>query len=97
MRRLSPLITRTSTPTSPRSSTGRGASTRGCGSRPNGVRSTSSCSGPTSRSRRPAETAAGLRRVNDPIEGTKLPPVPLDKIEELIARDPLPLLGLERP
>jgi predicted TIM-barrel fold metal-dependent hydrolase len=45
----------------------------------------------------PAETAAGLRRVNDPIEGTKLPPVPLDKIEELIERDPLPLLGLERP
>jgi predicted TIM-barrel fold metal-dependent hydrolase len=45
----------------------------------------------------PAETAAGLRRVNEPIEGTKLPPVPLDRIEELIARDPLPLLGLERP
>jgi len=45
----------------------------------------------------PGETAAGLRRVNDPIEGTKLPPVPLDKIEELIARDPLPLLGLEQP
>ncbi len=45
----------------------------------------------------PAETAAGLRRVNDPIAGTSLPPVPLDKIEELIERDPLPLLGLERP
>ena len=45
----------------------------------------------------PAETAAGLRRVNDPIAGTKLPPVPLEKIEELIERDPLPLLGLERP
>jgi len=45
----------------------------------------------------PAETAAGLRAVNDPIAGTNLPPVPLDKIEELIARDPLPLLGLERP
>lgn len=45
----------------------------------------------------PAETAAGLRAVNDPIAGTKLPPVPLEKIEELIARDPLPLLGLERP
>jgi uncharacterized protein len=44
----------------------------------------------------PAETAAGLRRVNDPIEGTALPPVPLDQIEELIERDPLPLLGLER-
>ncbi len=45
----------------------------------------------------PAETAAGLRSVNDPIEGTRLPPVPLDKIEELIARDPLPLLGLNPP
>jgi predicted TIM-barrel fold metal-dependent hydrolase len=45
----------------------------------------------------PAETAAGLRAVNDPIAGTKLPPVPLDAIEELIERDPLPLLGLEHP
>jgi uncharacterized protein len=45
----------------------------------------------------PAETAAGLRRVNDPVAGTSLPPVPLDKIEVLIERDPLPLLGLERP
>jgi predicted TIM-barrel fold metal-dependent hydrolase len=45
----------------------------------------------------PAETAAGLRRVNDPIEGTRLPPVPLDANERLIERDPLPLLGLERP
>lgn len=45
----------------------------------------------------PAETAAGLRSVNDPIAGTALPPVPLDRIEDLIERDPLPLLGLERP
>jgi predicted TIM-barrel fold metal-dependent hydrolase len=45
----------------------------------------------------PAETAAGLRRVNDPIEGTGLPPVPTEQIEELIERDPLALLGLERP
>jgi predicted TIM-barrel fold metal-dependent hydrolase len=45
----------------------------------------------------PAETAAGLRAVNDPIAGTKLPPVPLDAIEALIERDPLPLLGLEHP
>jgi predicted TIM-barrel fold metal-dependent hydrolase len=45
----------------------------------------------------PAETAAGLRRVNEPIAGTALPPVPLAAIEELIERDPLPLLGLERP
>jgi predicted TIM-barrel fold metal-dependent hydrolase len=45
----------------------------------------------------PAETIHGLRRVNDVIAGTALPPVPLDRIEELIHRDPLPLLGLERP
>ena len=45
----------------------------------------------------PAETAAGLRVVNAPIAGTKLPPVPLDAIEEIIARDPLPLLGIDRP
>ena len=45
----------------------------------------------------PAETIAGLRRVNDPIAGTALPPVPLDAIDELIHRDALPLLGLERP
>jgi predicted TIM-barrel fold metal-dependent hydrolase len=45
----------------------------------------------------PAETAAGLRRVNDAIAGTGLPPVPLDPIEAIIERDSLPLLGLERP
>jgi hypothetical protein len=45
----------------------------------------------------PAETAAGLRAVNAPIAGTALPPVPLDAIEHLIERDPLPLLGLTRP
>jgi hypothetical protein len=45
----------------------------------------------------PAETAAGLRAVNAPIAGTALPPVPLDAIERLIERDPLPLLGLTRP
>jgi uncharacterized protein len=45
----------------------------------------------------PAETAAGLRRVNEPIAGTSLPPVPLDAIEAIIERDPLPLLGLEHP
>jgi predicted TIM-barrel fold metal-dependent hydrolase len=45
----------------------------------------------------PGETAAGLRAVNEPIAGTSLPPVPLDAIEALIARDPLPLLGLDRP
>jgi len=45
----------------------------------------------------PAETIDGLRRVNGPIAGTALPPVPLDQIEELIHRDSLALLGLERP
>lgn len=43
----------------------------------------------------PAETAAGLRGVNAPIMGTSLPPVPLDAIEEILNRDPLPLLGLD--
>ena len=45
----------------------------------------------------PTETAAGLRSVNEPIAGTSLPPVPLDQIEAIIERDPLPLLGLDRP
>jgi uncharacterized protein len=45
----------------------------------------------------PGETIDGLRRVNEPIAGTRLPPVPLDAIEEIITRDPLPLLGLEAP
>jgi predicted TIM-barrel fold metal-dependent hydrolase len=45
----------------------------------------------------PAETAAGLRTVNAPIDRAELPRVPLDEIETLVERDPLPLLGLERP
>jgi predicted TIM-barrel fold metal-dependent hydrolase len=45
----------------------------------------------------PAEVAAGLRSVNDPVDGTRLPRVPLDKMEEIVARDTLALLGLERP
>ena len=45
----------------------------------------------------PAETIAGLRRVNEPVAGTALPAVPLDAIEAIIHRDPLPLLGLEHP
>ena len=45
----------------------------------------------------PTETIAGLRRVNDIVAGTALPSVPLDAIEELISRDPLPLLALEAP
>lgn len=41
-----------------------------------------------------AETIAGMRAVNEPIRGTALPLVPLEKIEEIIHRDSLPLLGL---
>jgi uncharacterized protein len=43
----------------------------------------------------PAETMAGLRRVNAILEGTKLPRVPEDGIEAIIHRDSLKLLGLE--
>ena len=43
------------------------------------------------------ETIAGLRRVNAPVESTGLPRVPEEKIEEIIHRDSLGLLGLERP
>jgi predicted TIM-barrel fold metal-dependent hydrolase len=43
----------------------------------------------------PAETMSGLRKVNDIVEGTRMPRVPLDKIEEIIHRDSLRLLGLE--
>ena len=35
--------------------------------------------------------------MNDPVAGTGLPPVPLEAIEEIIERDPLPLLGLAHP
>ena len=43
----------------------------------------------------PQETMDGMRRVNEIIEGTKLPPVPEDAIEEIIHRNSLELLGLE--
>lgn len=43
----------------------------------------------------PAETMARLRGVNDILEGTRMPRVPEDKIEEIIHRDSLALLGLE--
>ncbi|WP_274629137.1 amidohydrolase family protein [Arvimicrobium flavum] len=43
----------------------------------------------------PAETMAGLRGVNDILEGTRMPRVPQDKIEEIIHRDSLALLGLD--
>lgn len=41
------------------------------------------------------ETIDGLRRVNAIVEGTHLPRVPADRIEEIINRNPLPMLGLE--
>ena len=40
------------------------------------------------------ETLDGLRNVNRIVEGTNLPRVPEDAIEEIIERDALPLLGL---
>jgi predicted TIM-barrel fold metal-dependent hydrolase len=45
----------------------------------------------------PAETIEGLRRVNDVVAGTGLPRVPEDKIEAIIHRDSLELLGLSLP
>jgi len=42
----------------------------------------------------PQETIEGTRRVNDILEGTKLPRVPEDQIEAIIHRDSLSLLGL---
>jgi len=44
----------------------------------------------------PASTMDALRRVNDMLEGTNLPRVPLDRIEAMIHRDSLGLLGLDR-
>lgn len=40
-------------------------------------------------------TVDGLRGLNDMLEGTALPRLKTDKIEELIFRDTLPLLGLD--
>lgn len=40
-------------------------------------------------------TIDGLRGLNDMLEGTALPRLKIDKIEELIFRDTLPLLGLD--
>ena len=40
------------------------------------------------------ETIDGLRRVNSIVEGTRLPRVPEEKIEQIIHRDALTLLGL---
>jgi predicted TIM-barrel fold metal-dependent hydrolase len=44
-----------------------------------------------------SETIAALRRVNDIVEGTRLPRVPEEQIEALITRDALAALGLDRP
>ena len=43
----------------------------------------------------PKETMDALYLVNDVIQGTALPPVPIDKLEEILHRDSLALLGLE--
>ena len=40
-------------------------------------------------------TIDGLRGLNGMLEGTALPRLKTDKIEELIFRDTLPLLGLD--
>jgi predicted TIM-barrel fold metal-dependent hydrolase len=42
----------------------------------------------------PASTIAALRRVNDIVEGTNLPRIPMERIEAMIHRDALALLGL---
>ena len=42
----------------------------------------------------PQETMDALYRVNDVIQGTALPPVPIDKLEGILHRDSLTLLGL---
>ena len=42
----------------------------------------------------PASTIEALHRVNDMVDGTRLPRIPVAKIEAMINRDALPLLGL---
>jgi hypothetical protein len=43
----------------------------------------------------PQETIDSLWRVNDPIAGTGLPPVPIDALERIVYRNSLELLGLD--
>ncbi|MPY86985.1 MAG: amidohydrolase family protein [Luteitalea sp.] len=43
----------------------------------------------------PASSMEALRRVNEVVEGTNLPRIPEGKLEELIHRDTLALLGLD--
>jgi uncharacterized protein len=45
----------------------------------------------------PRETMNGLRGVNQIVEGTRLPPVPTELIEQIINADALGALGLARP
>ena len=40
------------------------------------------------------ETVEGVRKLNDMVEGTKLPRLKADEIEKMIYRDSLTLLGL---
>jgi uncharacterized protein len=42
----------------------------------------------------PQETAEALTHVNDVLEGTKLPRVPVDELQKIVERDSLALLGL---
>jgi hypothetical protein len=44
----------------------------------------------------PASTLEALGRINDMVAGTNLPRVPTDRIEAMIQRDSLGLLGLDR-
>lgn len=42
----------------------------------------------------PQETAEAMPRINDILEGTKLPPVPVDELQAVLERDTLGALGL---
>lgn len=43
----------------------------------------------------PQESLDATRAINDMVEGTRLPRIPMDEIEQIIHRDALALLGLE--
>ncbi len=42
----------------------------------------------------PQETAEAMPHINDILEGTKLPPVPIDELHKVLERDTLGILGL---
>lgn len=42
----------------------------------------------------PEETIAGTRRINEQLEGTRLPRIDLDQIEQVFARNPLEILEI---